>query len=353
MIEDFDYLKFNPNDIDISVQQISLYYLLRRLEFGEIDLFASYQRNWNLWTHLQQSRLIESILIKIPLPAFYFNSLPNGNWQVVDGLQRVSTIFNYIVKGNFSLSGLEFLPEYNGYHFKDLPRELQRRIEEFSLTIYLINKQTPEDVKFAIFSRINTGGISLNSQELRYGLNQGKATDLLIELAESREFKQATYSAVSPRRMQHFELVNRFLGFFLFKIEYTGNLDSFLNQTLVHLNQSDNDFHYIKDSFYKAMIYSIKIFGENRFKKNNPFSTRREKFSKVLFDTIAVNLAWLSEDKLIILESNKERVQTMVNDLSADPLFVESTSFTTNNRRKVDYRFEVIYQLFKKIYNDY
>jgi hypothetical protein len=353
MIEDLEYSKFNPNDIDISVQQISLYYLLRRLEYGEIDLFARYQRNWNLWTHMQQSRLIESILIKIPLPAFYFNSLPNGNWQVVDGLQRVSTIFNYIIESKFSLSGLEFLPEYNGYRFSELPRELQRRIEEFSLTIYLINKQTPEDVKFAIFSRINTGGINLNSQELRYGLNQGRATDLLIELAESSEFKEATYGKVLPRRMQHFELVNRFLGFFLYKDQYTGNLDSFLNQTLVYINQSEDEFNDIKTSFYRAMRYSIKIFGENRFKKINPFSTRSEKFSKVLFDTIAVNLAWLSEEKLLILERNKDLVQIRVINLFMDSLFVESTSFTTNNRRKVDYRFEVIYELFKQIYNDY
>lgn len=348
LFDDTYEYRFNPNDIDISIQQISLYYLLRRLENNEIDLFADYQRHWNLWNHVQQSRLIESILIRIPIPSFYFDSNENGKWQVVDGLQRVTTFYNFIVKEKFRLSGLEFLPEFNGYTFSELPKELQRRIEEFPLNIYLINRGTPEEVKFIIFSRINTGGINLNNQELRYALNQGKATNLLIELAESQEFKEATFYSVNPRRMNDFEYINRFLAFYLFKVEYNGNLETFLNYCLVQLNRHEFDLLMIKDSFFKSMHYSIQIFGDDRFKKTDLNRPSKSRINKSLFDTISVNLAWLEVNELENLFRNKEQLNYEVQQLLNDSYFNEAISFSTNSRRKVEYRFEAIFQLFKK-----
>lgn len=345
--EKYDY-RFNPNDIDISIQQISLYYLLRRLKNNEFDLFADYQRHWNLWSLVQQSRLIESILIRIPIPSFYFDSGIDGKWQVVDGLQRVTTFYNFIVKENFKLVGLEFLPEFNGYKFSELPKELQRRIEEFSLNIYLINRGTPEEVKFIIFSRINTGGINLNSQELRYALNQGKATNLLIELAESEVFKVATFHSINPRRMNDFELINRFLAFYLFKIDYYGNLDTFMNYCLVEINNKDFKLEIIKEEFYKSMDYSIKIFGDNRFKKFDSSNNRKSRINKALFDTVSVNLAWLSVSELENLLAHRNELNSELNLLFEDSFFNDSISFSTNSRQKVEYRFKVIFQLFEK-----
>lgn len=348
LFEDSYEYRFNPNDIDISSQQISLYYILRRLEKNEINLFAKYQRHWNLWSHIQQSRLIESILIRIPIPSFYFDSNEKGEWQVVDGLQRVTTFYNFIVKENFKLEGLEFLPDFNGYRFSELPQELQRRIEEFPLNIYLINRGTPEEIKFIIFSRINTGGINLNNQELRYALNQGKATNLLIELAESEKFKEATFHSINPRRMNDYEYINRFLAFYLFKFEYNGNLEIFMNNCLVKLNNNVSDIESIKDAFFKSMSYSIKIFGGNRFKKIESPRLRKSRVNKALFDAISVNLAWLDIDELNMLEVNKERLNFEFQSILNDRFFNDAISFTTNSRSKVEHRFEVIFQLFKK-----
>jgi hypothetical protein len=343
----YDY-RFNPNDIDISIQQISLFYLLRRLQNNEIDLFADYQRHWNLWSLVQQSRLIESILIRIPIPSFYFDSGIDDKWQVVDGLQRVTTFYNFIIKENFKLVGLEFLPEFNGYRYSELPKELQRRIEEFSLNIYLINRGTPEEVKFIIFSRINTGGINLTSQELRYALNQGKATSLLIELAESEEFKMATFHSINPKRMNDFEFINRFLAFYLFKVDYYGNLDTFMNYCLVEINKRDFKLDIFKEEFYKAMEYSIKIFGDNRFKKNDIVNNRKSRINKALFDTVSVNLAWISKSELENLVTHRDELNSEMNELFNDSFFNDSISLSTNSRQKVEYRFEVIFQLFKK-----
>lgn len=345
----FDY-SFNPNEIDISIKQISLYYLLRRLEQNEIDMFAGYQRHWNLWSETQQSRLIESLLIRIPIPAFYFDSGIDDKWQVVDGLQRVTTFYNFIVKENFTLVGLEFLPQFNGYRFSELPRELQRRIEEFSLTIYLLNSGTPDEIKFIIFSRINTGGINLNNQELRYALNQGVATRLLEELANSIEFREATFNSINKKRMDDFELVNRFLAFLIFGDEYRGNLEVFLNSTLSKLNHEHFvNYDIIKKDFIKAMVYSTEIFGEKRFKKNDVFQYRTRRINKALFETISVNLALLPTSKLENLLLNKEVVNTKMYLLLEDNFFNESISISTNSRKKVDYRFGKVRELFEKI----
>ena len=346
LFDDFIDYGFDPNDIDISVQNISLYYLLRRLEFGEIDLFASYQRNWNLWNTIQQSRLIESILIRIPIPSFYFDTKEDGKWQVVDGLQRVTTFYNFIIEEKFRLIGLEFLPQFNGYRFSELPRELQRRIEEFSLNIYLINRGTPENIKFIIFSRINTGGVQLNSQELRYALNQGKATKLLDELSETREFIEAIGRFINSKRMADIELINRFFAFYLFKIDYNGDLDLFLNFALHRINHMDFKLEVLKEDFLNSMKYSIKIFGDYRFKRTDQIN-RVTRPNKLLFEVISVNLAWLEIVQLEILFQKRESVAKQLNELFYDDLFIDSILSSTNSRRKVDYRFEEVRKVFK------
>jgi hypothetical protein len=341
---DFEY-RFNPNAIDISIQQISLFSLLRKLENAEIDFFADYQRHWNLWNKTKQSRLIESILIRIPIPSFYFDSGTDGKWQVVDGLQRVSTFLNFIIKENFKLDGLEFLPQFNGSYFSDLPRELQRRIEECTLTINLINRGTPEEIKFIIFSRINTGGVNLNSQELRYAMNQGVATKLLVELSQLPEFKEATSNSISKHRMTDLEYVNRFIAFLLFPDEYSGNLDTFLNNALNELNRESFNINLIREDFRKAMIYFVKIFGSIRF---GGYNTRIEgRAPKSLFEALSVNLARLSINELDQLVKKRKKIIAGLNELYEDKEFVGSIRSSSNSKIKVYYRFERI----RNIYN--
>lgn len=343
--ENFDY-KFNPNGIDISIQQISLYYLLKRLENNEIDLFAPYQRGWNVWDVIKQSRLIESILIRIPIPSFYFDSGQGDKWQVVDGLQRVSTFYNFIIKQNFRLKGLEFLPEYEGYLYSDLPRVLQRRIEECTLTVHMINSGTPEDIKFVIFSRINTGGVKLNSQELRYALNQGKATDLLTELSTLPLFIEATYSPTKDRRMENLELINRFIAFYQSYNKYSGNLDTFMNQELHELNEQHGSFEKVKHDFNKSMLYAIKIFGNLRFKILTSDGAPKKRINKAMFDAVSVNLAWLTQDQLDQLLNNSEQIIRGLYQLFESQVFINSVTVSTNTKARVYNRFESIKDLF-------
>ncbi len=133
--------------------------------------------------------MIESIIIRIPLPAFYIDATDEEQWLVVDGLQRLSALKQFMNDNNLPLTGLEYLAnELDGKTYQELPRKYQRRIEETQVTIYLITPGTPPKVKYNIFKRINTGGERLTPQEIRHALNPGKALKLLAEISKSPEF---------------------------------------------------------------------------------------------------------------------------------------------------------------------
>ena len=127
---------FNPSKIDITTKHLTIDLLIKRLKADpiEIDLAPAFQRKGDLWDDQKQSQLIESLLIKFPLPAFYFDGSDNNKWLVVDGLQRLSSLRNFVILKKLKLQGLEFLNKLEGDGFDDLPRNLQRQIEEAQIT---------------------------------------------------------------------------------------------------------------------------------------------------------------------------------------------------------------------------
>lgn len=211
---------FIPADVNIGQKPLNVYNLMERLENDEIDLEPEYQRHGNLWSMDQQSRLIESMMLKIPIPAFYFNAANEEKWGVIDGLQRLTVLKNFLVgqsdedgkRKKEKFIGLQYLSEFNGCTFDELPRQYVRRIKETSIVAYTVEKGTPDAVIYNIFQRINTGGLKLNPQEIRQALYTGKATQLIQQLAESDEFLQATQYAIPPERMTDREYVTRFIG---------------------------------------------------------------------------------------------------------------------------------------------
>ena len=211
---------YDPLKVDILPQTLSMQAVIDRLENNEIDLEPDFQRRKDLWSEKEQSRLIESILIRIPLPAFYFDGRNDDCWTVVDGLQRISTINNFVVRKSedefkLKLSDLEYLVEFNGKTFEELPRPMQRRIRECQIYCYCIRGGTPDDVTSSIFKRLNTGGLPLSLAEIRNAVYRGNASNLVRKMAESKCFINATRNKIPTDRMEDRDFTALFLAFYV------------------------------------------------------------------------------------------------------------------------------------------
>lgn len=346
---------FNPKEINIKSKTMSLDNIIKRIRESEIDMAPDFQRKGDLWTPDKQSRLIESMLIKLPLPAFYFDGTEDEKWLVVDGLQRLSAIKNFVVDQSLRLQGLEFLDNIKGNTFSELPRNYRRMIEETEIVAYIINPGTPADVKFNIFKRINTGGLVLEPQEIRHALNQGIPSKFVAELAQLESFKDATQNVIATDRMLDREFVTRFLAFHLNgHKEYKPDLDTFMSSSMGQLNSKTRDeLDNIKDAFDKAMKLSKVIFDKWAFRKVHSIEERRKPINKALFEVWSVVLANLNpEEQKRIISYKEEIFQDFTNLMNNDNMFVASITSATGDKGRVNYRYNSIREILSKYISD-
>jgi Protein of unknown function DUF262 len=345
---------FDPTKINIETKTPSLDTLIKRIKQKSIQLNTTsyFQRKDDLWSATEQSLLIESILIRFPLPAFFFDATDDKNWLVVDGLQRLSSIRNFCVLKTLRLTNLEFLTQLNGYNWDDLGtnnfEDLQRVIEETQVVIHKILPGTPTDVKFNIYKRINTGGSVLQPQEIRHALFQGKPADFIAKLSDNEAFIKATKGTISPRRMLDRDIVNRFLSFYLFGYEdYTSDLDNFMTKAIASIIQkTEIECTKIEADFTAAMNLAHDIFGNEAFRKLKKGSP----INKALFDAIAVQFALLTQEEREILKKCKTDFKRgLKNILDSDSYFLTAITSSTGDKNKVIHRHECIKQLIKSI----
>lgn len=355
--EDSIIQPFDPEKIRVDTRPYNIDLLLNRIKYGELNLSPDFQRADNIWKSKTKSRLIESILVRIPLPAFYMDATDEDKWVVIDGLQRLTTLKQFAIDKSLILDELEFLVELNGKSFDQLPRNLQRRITETQVTVYLIEKGTPPQVKFNIFRRINTGGLPLSLQEIRHALNQGKSTKFLEKLSKLPEFKLATTESISSdQRMGDREFVLRFLAFTINSYhDYKATeFDSFLSEVMGTINKMEEEELYsLEQRFSKSMIAAHKIFGKYAFRKRYRIDGPRSLLNKALFESWAVNLSKLNEEQISILIKNKDIVMAkfidLMNDRNIEPRFDSAISQGTGDIRKVKRRFSAIEQLIQEV----
>lgn len=336
---------------------MSLDNIIKRIRESEIDMAPDFQRKGDLWTPDKQSRLIESMLIKLPLPAFYFDGTEDEKWLVVDGLQRLSAIKNFVVDETLRLQGLEFLDNISGKTFSELPRNYRRMIEETEIVAYIINPGTPADVKFNIFKRINTGGLVLEPQEIRHALNQGIPSKFVANLAQLQSFKDATQNVIATDRMLDREFVTRFLAFYLNGAKgYRPDLDTFMTSSMAQLNAKTNDeLDKIQVAFDKAMKLSKIIFGKWAFRKVYSINERRKPINKALFEVWSVELANLTmEEQKRAISRKKSIFQEFIKLMNTDNTFVAAITSATGDKGRVNYRYNKIHEiLYKCISDDY
>lgn len=334
---------FDPSQIRVETKPMVISLLLDRIRNGEIDLNPGFQREGGIWSTKAKSRLIESLLIRIPLPAFYMDGTDESRWLVVDGLQRLTSLTEFVIKCNLRLRGLEFLSDYEGFTFTKLPRRLQRRILETQVTVFLIQEHTPPEVKFNIFKRINTGGLPLSTQEIRHALNQGPAAQMLEELANDPFFLEATRKGIPAKRMGDRECILRFLAFTLTPPQNyrSYDMDAFLNDTMATLNRmTDAERREIMDQFRHSMKVNSVLWGEHAFRKRRFGSGRRSPINRALFEIWSVTINQLTAGDIKAIIGRREKLNEKMLDAFTDVAFDASISYGTGDSRKVKYRFQ-------------
>ena len=336
---------FDPEKIRVRTTPLLVDQLVSRVNHGEIDLAPDFQRLAGIWGDAQKSRLIESLLLRIPIPVFYVAADHNETWSVVDGLQRTSTIHDY-ANDRFPLKALQYLRQFDGCRFSNLPRTMQRRINETQLVVNVIEPGTPKEVMFNIFRRINTGGLPLNGQEIRNATNPGPVRAYLKTMAASREFQTATCESVSAKRMGDQECVLRFLAFHMEPWEsYSDNdLDHFLGEAMAKINlMSDRGRDEMQRHFKRAMVAAHRIFGQHAFRKRYQENERRKPVSKALLEAWSVALSRRSDSDLEHLIDCKRRVtKRAMSLLNTDREFEMAISYSTGVPSRVRKRFRAV-----------
>lgn len=219
---------------DLSVRQ-----LLDMFEAGEIEVPPEYQRQF-IWNEARESQLIESVLLGIPVPSLFMATNNDATWEIVDGVQRLGTLAHFLgtegllakVKKASPLvvEELEKLPALNGERHEGLPKSVQLMFSTRPMRVTVLNDKSDLSVRFDLFERLNTGGVSLTNQEIRNCVFRGPFNQDLKRLADSADFKAVV--RLKPSDVKNGTAEEFVLRFFAFLDNYRSfdhSVKDFLN----------------------------------------------------------------------------------------------------------------------------
>lgn len=323
---------FDPSKINLQSEVHTIYNLITRMRHDEL-IAPEYQREKEIWNEEVQSRLVESLIVRIPIPVLYLDATNDDQWKIVDGLQRLTTLKKFIDQPEtFVLKGLEYLKQFENCTFQDLPRPYQRRILETQVPAVLIKKGTPENVKFNIFKRLNTGGAPLTDQEIRHALNIGNSKYILDKMTESKAVKIAIKDDIQNERMELNELILRGFGYWFFTFDSIrfASLDVYLVNVMKELNKHTyKEIESKINDFYHALICAEEIFGDRVFRKIS--GSRKNVFNKNVYETwiSVLSIYTRAERKKII--SNKTYIVNGFENLLKNKTFNYAISSRKSN----------------------
>ena len=320
--------------------------MFRKFQRGDLILDPEFQRRY-VWDNKKASLLIESILLEVPIPVIYLAEEEDGKFTVIDGQQRLRSFFRFL-NNEFKLRGLSVLSELNGKYFKDLDKEKQRKIEDATLRVIEIRKESHSDVKFEIFERLNVGAVKLNDQELRNCIYRGKYNDLIKELAEDRDFLFLLGLKEPHKRMYDRELVLHFLAFYnQTYLKYKPPMKQFLNREMENnRNISEEKIKELRRAFKETVSMVKSVFGDKAFRRFIPGDEKdpngRWEIRKInigLFEIIMFGFSRYAKNQIIPL-SDVIR-EELLHMMTSDKEFVESISGSgTTSIAKVTTRFK-------------
>lgn len=320
--------------------------VVRRLAAGRFRLDPDFQRDF-VWERDKQSRLIESVLMRIPLPVFYVAEDTEGLLIVVDGRQRLTTLQRFL-EGQLSLD-LPDRPELNKKKFQDLESRLQNRVEDCQLHFYIIDRTVPERARLDIFERVN-GGEVLTRQQMRNAIYSGSATKFLKVEAESDLFEEATGGSLNTKKMQDREFVNRFCSFSLLPFEsYKGDMDDWLARGLIRLaKMGEQELEVLRAKFRLGLANNLAVFGRHAFRKHRQSNQSRSILNASLFD---VMMSEMSVRDTAAVAASAEALRHAFFARMDDPIFTKAITYGPNSPKEVRARFKIAGEMFREVFD--
>lgn len=319
--------------------------LMNMFEDGDLFITPEYQRVFR-WSNFQQTRFIESVLLGIPIPPIFVAEDSNGKWEVVDGLQRISTVFSFFglleklpEKNNSTLTQGEMVPELEGLTLDTLPLKLKTTIKRSVCRVEIVRWDSVEDIRYELFNRLNTGASPLSDQEIRNCIFRSYAVDLnkvLREVASLPEF-QELISPSETKKEQMFleELTLRFFAFKHLAEEFKTTVPQFLTEFMKSVSNGECPFELdLEKSYFIELIHLLKgKYGKSIFRPKGNFALH-------IFDSIAFALPKIYPE----LAGHNDEIFSRIDALTTDDEYNSigtSTFSNTRIRKRMDRALEV------------
>ena len=315
-------LKSQIDDGTVHIRQIS-----ERPEF----------QRWYVWTDRLASRLIESMLLNIPIPPCYLAQDREYRLDVIDGQQRIYSIYRFL-ENQFRLENLAVLSDLNGKRFFELDQSLRRKIETYTLRCVVITNDSDPEIRFEVFERLNSNTMPLNAQELRNCISRGSLVSLLGKLAYHPAWLSILNRKTPDRRMRDEELILRFFGF------YIGGLDGYRTPQKVWLNDvADDGKHYpatrisqLETVWARTVENCLAVFEPWECFRRLP-SNKRGLINRALMD---LTMFSLSDVPLEAVQEGKHeyylRCETVLKNEEFDELITRGIDHRTRTRRRFE-----------------
>lgn len=336
------------DDLLIRHENRTIHDVIRRIDQSNYVMDPDFQRDF-IWPEDKQSKLIESVIMRIPLPVFYMAEDDQGRMVVVDGLQRLST-FRRFITDELRLKLPDRL-ELNGLRFSDLSSKIQNRVEDSNLIFYIIDSKVPERARLDIFERVN-GGVPLTRQQMRNCLFMGNATRFLKRESQTDIFLKVTGRSLNSNTMRDREFVNRFCAFQLLGVdEYHGDMDDFLARSLRRMNTMETALlSELSENLRRGLVNNFNLFDRHAFRKHRPGQESRSVLNASFWDVMSTGLSRYEEHR--VTECAAQLCQ-VIYDLLDDHEFNIAITYGPNGAKKVKTRFAMVREALRETFDDH
>ncbi len=339
---DVDGAAYPLDDIMVRSETRTVAEVVKRINRERFIMDPDFQRDF-VWDPKKQSKLIESCVMRIPLPVLYVAQGTDGRIVVVDGLQRLTTFARFL-NDKLSLTDLGDNHPLKGKKFSQLPIALQERVEETQLILYILDKSAPQRAQLDIFERVN-GGVTLSRQQMRNAIFNGPGTRWLRKMSKSKSFLSATGRSLNTKIMRDREAINRFSGFRVlgWKSYERGDIDDFLARTIEKLNNfEEGRLTTLENEFLASMEQNYQLFGRHSFRKSLISADvweRRSVINIALFDVLSWAFSKMPRDAV---ESDADEIAGRIRSLVLNGKFEHAITYSTNSTVQVRTRFRMV-----------